>query len=181
MRPIDKTRQKSIFQAPIAPRAPTPTAKSTSLSKEPLTASFSQTDVGKDQKPPEIQNPLTLQESTSNEKAQIQNLNLNLSQMSKEADKPSKSVIASRESVKGGNANSIEKISESEASGYQMSSQRSEVNNFNMIGAGRTPPTDSRIEMIELAKKDSLTPVTTAIANSETAVSMTTPPIQKTK
>ncbi|PIC43084.1 hypothetical protein B9Z55_009961 [Caenorhabditis nigoni] len=94
---------------------------------------------------------------------------------------------------------SAEKVPESslgsDYSTYVISSQRSEMNNYNMLEAGRTPPTFSNSEnpLQRTSSIESFVPHSTmastivgtpptaipAKQNSETLVSMTTPPIKK--
>ncbi|CAP35654.1 Protein CBG18153 [Caenorhabditis briggsae] len=94
---------------------------------------------------------------------------------------------------------SAEKVPESslgsDYSTYVISSQRSEMNNYNMLEAGRTPPTFSNSEnpLQRTPSIESFVPRSTmtstivgtpptvipAKQNSETLVSMTTPPIKK--
>lgn len=82
----------------------------------------------------------------------------------------------------------------SEVSTYVISSQRSEMNNYNMLEAGRTPPTYSENALHQTSSIETFVPITQiqtssvggapltvilapAERNSETAVSMTTPPV----
>ncbi|EGT52258.1 hypothetical protein CAEBREN_20764 [Caenorhabditis brenneri] len=80
----------------------------------------------------------------------------------------------------------------SDISTYVISSQRSEVNNYNQLEAGRTPPTFSNTENIfhRTSSIESLAPSTAAPSsvgtvvplakqNSETIVSLPTPPLKK--
>ncbi|KAF1761906.1 hypothetical protein GCK72_010165 [Caenorhabditis remanei] len=104
----------------------------------------------------------------------------------KTQDPPIKKQVLSAESAPGSSIGS-------DVSTYVISSQRSEMNNYNMLEAGRTPPTYSEnalhqtssietfVPMTQIQSSSVGTPLTVIVApgqrNSETAVSMTTPPI----